>query len=218
MNFETQTYHMKVQSFPILGGPLGRPLGAGPIMAPDEKDGREAAPHVQSEDFGDSCFGVTSLGIWEFLAWCRLWFAALTEKSLNFCHSRPHFKHRGAQGYQRPPSLLPEAARAAFAPRIVSNRQSRRILARGLPPSRSYAALHHLNARRLNIGQFKERACRLSASNRIVIYRLSGRKRLCQCRETIARLTPTPHSQGQLTFDLNSGLNEGVCDAHLWPG
>ena len=198
MNFETKTYRMKVQTFPILGGPLERPSGAGSEIAARG----EAASHV----------GASNYGIWGFLAWLQLWVTALAERSCMTVFARD--EGAGPQGYQRPPSLLPESARAAYAPRIMDNRQTRRILARGLPPSRLYAALHHLNARRLSIGQFMERACKLSASNRIVIYRLSGRKRLCQRKGEFATLQAGP---SQMSSPSENPLSFGVCDAHLWP-
>ena len=197
MNFETKTYAMKVQSFPILGGPLERPSGAGP----------ELAARGEAE---------SNFGVWGFLAWLQLWVAALADRSLMTVFAR----HEGAspQGYQRPPSLLPESARAAYAPRIMDNRQTRRILARGLPPSRLYAALHHLNARRLSMGQFMERACKLSANGRIVVYRLMGRKRLCQRKDEFATLQAGPReTSAPRDSALSFGQNLGVCDAHLWP-
>jgi len=193
MNFETQTYLMKVQTFAIADGPHGLSVGAAPEL------GR----------YGED---VSSFRVLEFLARLRLWFAALS----GTCFMDIFARHDNvtAHGYQRPPSLVPEAARAAYAPRLLANRQSRRIMARGLPPSRSYAALHHLNARRLTIGQFMERACKLSASNRIVVYRLSGRKRLCQRRDEIA-VSNAPQSDRQSHASLS--LDLGVCEAHLWP-
>ena len=203
MNFETKTYRMKVQTFPILGGPLERPSGAGPNMAARG----EAVSHVGASYLSDSGFG-----LWGFLAWLQLWFSALADRSLMTVFARD--QGAGPKGYQRPPSLLPESARAAYAPRIMDNRQTRRILARGLPPSRLYAALHHLNARRLSIGQFMERACKLSASNRIVVYRLSGPKRLCQHKGEFATLQTGP---SQMSGSSDNPLSFGVCDAHLWP-
>ena len=202
MNFETKTYRMKVQTFPILGGPLERPSGAEPNMA--------------ARGEGLSNFGASNFGICGFLAWLQLWVAALADRSLMTVFARD--EGVCPQGYQRPPSLLPESARAAYAPRIMDNRQTRRILARGLPPSRLYAALHHLNARRLSIGQFMERACKLSASNRIVVYRLSGRKRLCQRKGEFATLQTGPRgTSAPRDSALSFGQNLGVCDAHLWP-
>ena len=84
---------MKVQTFPILGGPLERPSGAGP----------ELAARGEAE---------SNFGVWGFLAWLQLWVAALTDRSLMTVFAR----HEGAspQGYQRPPSLLPESARACL--------------------------------------------------------------------------------------------------------
>ena len=58
MNFETKTYRMKVQTFPILGGPLERPSGVEPNMAARG----EAVSHV----------GASNFGIWGFLAWLQL--------------------------------------------------------------------------------------------------------------------------------------------------
>ena len=203
MNFETKTYRMKVQTFPILGGPLERPSGVEPNMA---------ARGEGLSNFGVSYLSDSNYGIWGFLAWLQLWVAALADRSLMTVFARD--EGAGPQGYQRPPSLLPESARAAYAPRIMDNRQTRRILARGLPPSRLYTALHHLNARRLNIGQFMERACKLSASNRIVVYRLSRRKRLCQRKDEFATLQAGP---SQMSSPSDNPLSFGVCDAHLWP-
>ena len=117
-----------------------------------------------------------SFAVTGFLVWLRLWFASVCSRGSS----------DRSQTCQRPPSLLPDSARAAQAPCIRVNRRTRRILARGIPASRGYAALHHLNDRSLTLGQFKERACKLSLSNRIVIYRLSSRKRLCQCREAVS--------------------------------
>jgi len=205
MNFETKTYRMKVQTFPILGGPLERPYGAGSAVAARG----EAVSNV----------GVSNYGLWGFLAWLQLWVAALADRSLMSVFARDEGgSAHGYQRYQRPPSLLPESARAAYAPRIMENRQTRRILARGLPPSRLYAALHHLNARRLSIGQFMERACKLSANGRIVVYRLSGRKRLCQRKGEFATLQTGPRgTSAPRDSALSVGQNLGVCDAHLWP-
>ena len=88
-------------------------------------------------------------------------------------------------GYECGPSLLPEHARAATQPRLLANRRDRRIWGRGLPPSRQYVGLHHLNARRLTVGQFMERACRLSVSGRVKVYGLTARNRLCQRRHDV---------------------------------
>jgi len=143
-------------------------------------------------------YGTRGGAISGFLLWLGLWL-------------KDRFKDISRQGDYRSPSFLPDSARAAYAPRIRSNRQARRIMARGIPASRGYAALHHLNARRLTLGQFMERACKLSASNRIVIYRLSGRKRLCQRRETVVTCGTMP-TQGD-----KDRLNLGLCTAHLWP-
>ena len=113
-------------------------------------------------------------GLVGFLAWLRLCLACVAEGRLAY--------KRGSgvsHGHRRAPSLLPDSARAAIAPKIRVNRQTCRIMARGLPSSRRYVGLHHLNARQLSIGQFLERACKISSNGRIVVYRLVGRKRLC---------------------------------------
>ena len=117
---------MKVQTFPILGGPLERPSGAGPELAARG----EAASNLGVSYFSESGFGASNFGICGFLAWLQLWVAALANRSLMSVFARD--EGAGPQGYQRPPSLLPEAARAAYAPRIMDNRQTRRILARGV--------------------------------------------------------------------------------------
>jgi len=92
---------MKVQTFPIADGPHGLSVGAVPELA----------------SYGED---VSSFGVLEFLARLRLWFATLSGTcfmDIFTRHDRAHFRIRGTQGYQRPPSLVPEAARAAYAPR-----------------------------------------------------------------------------------------------------
>ena len=82
-----------------------------------------------------------SSGLAGFLAWLRLWLACVAEGRLAY--------KRGSgvsHGYRRPPSLLPDSARAAIAPTLRFNRQIRRRKARGLPASRQYLGLHHLSA------------------------------------------------------------------------
>ena len=128
-----------------------------------------------------------------FLAWLGLWMAlvadgVLTDLEDRLYQKRFHYGLSASQiglGYERGPSLLPEHARAAFAPRLLANRRDKRILGRGLPPSRQYVGLHHLNARRLTVGQFMERACRLSVSGRMKVYGLMARNRLCQRRHDV---------------------------------
>ena len=78
MNFETKTYRMKVQTFPILGGPLERPSGAGPELAARG----EAASNLGVSYFSESGFGASNFGICGFLAWLQLWVAALANRSL----------------------------------------------------------------------------------------------------------------------------------------
>ena len=90
-----------------------------------------------------------SLGLAGFLAWLRLWLACVAEGRLAYKRGSG-----ASQSYRRPPSLLPESARAAVAPTLRFNRQLRRRKARGLPASRQYVGLHHLSARSLTIGQF----------------------------------------------------------------
>ena len=160
---------------------------------------------------GAAPFGDHGGAISGFLVWLRLWLACWTH---GWTEDNRHKKY--FQGGKRAPSLLPASARAASAPCLRANRQARRITARGLPASRQYAALNHLNGRRLTIGQFMERACRLSANGRTEIYRLRGRKRLCQCREAFTATgskSGTAH-QNHITTD---GLSLGLCAAHIWP-
>jgi len=137
-----------------------------------------------------------SQGLSGFLLWLRLWMACVADGALTDLEARFYQKsfHRGLSpdqikwGYQRAPSLLPETARAAFAPRLRVNRRDRRILQRGLPASRLYVGLHHLNARRLTVGQFMERACRLSVNGRAQVYRMAMRRRLCQRRDEVCHI------------------------------
>jgi len=147
-------------------------------------------------------FGTHGGAISGFLVWLRLWFETWAKDRLSGISPQTDY---------RPPSLLPDSVRASFAPRMRANRKARRIMARGIPASRGYAALHHLNGRRLTFRQFMERACKLSTSNRIVVYWLSGRKRLCQCRESVAGCAVVPRPDDIPT------LNLGLCAAHLWP-
>jgi len=51
-----------------------------------------------------------------------------------------------------------------------------------VPPLRS---MHHLNARRLSVGQFMERACRLAVGGASGFMAWKYAKRLCQRRESI---------------------------------
>ena len=159
MNCATNTYGMKDLAFPI----PALNSGAAPVMG------------TRGE--------ALSSGLAGFLAWLRLWLACVAEGRLAY---KPG--SGVSQSYRRPPSLLPDSARAAIAPTLRFNRQIRRRKARGLPASRQYVGLHHLSARSLNIGQFLERACKVSSNGRIVVYRLVGRKRLCQRREEFVGL------------------------------
>ena len=159
MNCATNTYGMKVLALPI------------PALNSGD------APVMSTRGEGVS-LGLSEFGLAGFLAWLRLWLACVAEGRLAYKRGS-----RDSHGYRRPPSLLPDSARAAISPKIRVNRQTCRIMARGLPSSRRYAGLHHLNARQLSIGQFLERACKISSNGRIVVYRLVGRKRLCQRRE-----------------------------------
>ena len=141
MNCATNTYGMKVLALPI----PALNSGAAPVMGTR----------------GDSA----TSGLAGFLAWLRLWLACVAEGRLAYKRD-----FRISQSYRRPPSLLPESARAAVAPTLRYNRQIRRRKARGLPASRQYVGLHHLSARSLTIGQFLERACKVSSNGRGVVY------------------------------------------------
>ena len=88
MNFETKTYRMKVQTFPILGGPLERPSGVEPNMA---------ARGEGLSNFGVSYLSDSNYGIWGFLAWLQLWVAALADRSLMTVFARD--EGAGPQGY-----------------------------------------------------------------------------------------------------------------------
>ena len=177
MNCATNTYGMKVLALPI----PALNSGAAPVMGTR----------------GDNA----TSGLAGFLAWLRLWLACVAEGRLAYKRGS-----RASQSYRRPPSLLPDSARAAVAPTLRYNRQLRRRKARGLPASRQYVGLHHLSARSLTIGQFLERACKVSSNGRVVVYRLRGRKRLCQHREEFVGLLGPSH-------DL--GLK--LCAASPWP-
>ena len=162
MTYVTRTYDMKVLGLPT----PALKSGAAPVMG--------------------ACGGaVSGYGVFGFLTWLRLWVSCLGRHM-----NRQSLGLRGlsATGYQRAPSLLPESARAAYAPRLRASRKDRRILRRGLPASRLYAGLHHLNARRLTVGQFMERACRLSVNGRVGVYRLGMRRRLCQRRDEVCHI------------------------------
>ena len=181
MNCATNTYGMKDLAFPIPA------LNSG------------AAPVMGTRGEGVS-LGLSEFGLAGFLAWLRLWLACVAEGRLAYKRGS-----RASQSY-RPPSLLPDSARAAVAPRLRLNRQIRRRKARGLPASRQYVGLHHLSARSLTIGQFLERACKVSSNGRVVVYRLVGRKRLCQRREEFV---------GLLGCSRDFGLK--LCAASPWP-
>ena len=56
-----------------------------------------------------------SSGLAGFLAWLRLWLACVAEGRLAYKRGS-----RISQSYRRPPSLLPESARAAVAPHIAA--------------------------------------------------------------------------------------------------
>jgi len=159
-----------------------------------------AAPVMGTRGEGVS-LGLSEFGLAGFLAWLRLWLVCVTEGRLAYKRSSGV-----SHGYRRPPSLLPDTARAAVAPTLRLNRQIRRRKARGLPASRQYAGLHHLSARSLTIGQFLERASKVSSNGRVVVYRLVGRKRLCQRREDFVGMDGP-------ALDIGPEL----CHAPLWP-
>ena len=159
-----------------------------------------AAPVMGTHGEALSC-GLSEFGLAGFLAWLRLWLACVTEGRLAYKRGSG-----ASHGYRRPPSLLPDSARAAIAPTLRFNRQIRRRKARGLPASRQYVGLHHLSARSLTIGQFLERACKVSSNGRVVVYRLVGRKRLCQRREEFVGMQGPSHD-----------LGPHLCAAPLWP-
>ena len=182
MNCATNTYGMKDLAFPIPA------LNSG------------AAPVMGTRGEGVS-LGLSEFGLAGFLAWLRLWLACVAEGRLAYKRGSG-----ASQSYRRPPSLLPDSARAAIAPTLRFNRQLRRRKARGLPASRQYVGLHHLSARSLTIGQFLERACKVSSNGRVVVYRLVGRKRLCQRREEFV---------GLLGCSRDFGLK--LCAASPWP-
>ena len=160
-------------------------------------------------------------GVSGFLLWFHLWVACTVEGFLvDIGRAASPPKKHTARGYQRPRSLLPNAARSAMAPRVLVSRRSKRILARGLPASRRYFSYEHLNARQLTGNQFLERAAKLSVNGRLGVYRLEYRLRLCQSIEPRLRkstrlkdmtLCPRPWTPKFRT------LNAGVCEVHLYP-
>ncbi len=150
-------------------------------------------------------------GISGFLVWLRLWFACVAEGVLTDIFS--HRKITSQRGYQRPPSLLPDSARAAIAPQVLCGRRRRRILARGLPPSRRYDGLQYLNDRQLTGNQFLERACRLSVGGRVGIYGLEYRLRLCQRRHEVSAC----FADVRTVAPIGSGVSVGVSKFHLGP-
>ena len=174
--------------------PPGRGLGMGGPPMPKEPMSQNHVPQNH---------------ISEFLVWLRLWLGYMAGEV--FTDIFPNFACPARKGYQRPPSLLPEEARAAIAPRILVNRRRRRIIARGLPPSRRYNGLHHLNDRRLTVGQFLERACRFSVNGRVGIYGLEYRLRLCQ-RKADFCAGPSRNTPLQ-----NTGVSLGLSVFHLGP-
>jgi len=79
-----------------------------------------------------------------------------------------------------------------------------------------YVGLRHLNRRQLTGNQFLERACRLSVTGRVRIYRLEYKTRLCQRRQVnqilnaLAQLCPAVLHNGR-------AVNAGLSAEHLWP-
>lgn len=145
---------------------------------------------------GGEAMPAAKAGLSGFLLWLRLWMYHVADAMLTDLEERHYSRyfHYGLSArqvslvYGRWETLLPKQHRAATEPLIMLTRSTRRMVRRGLPPSRRYAGLHHLNARQLNLGQYLERACRLSANGRIVVYRLESRKRLCQRRDEVCRI------------------------------
>ncbi len=135
--------------------------------------------------------GIGSEAVSSFLVWLKLWLGCVAEGILTdvFPNRQTTPQTGYPRGYQRPPSLLPDSARAAIAPQVLCGRRRRRILARlngrGVPASRRYDGLQYLNDRQLTGNQFLERACRLSVNGRVGIYGLEYRLRLCQRRHDI---------------------------------
>ena len=149
-----------------------------------------------------------SSGLLAYLALMRLWMSSFVE----LCRAPAYRSSKRFRSF----ALIPDAMCAAKAPRILANRQSKRIMRRGLPAARLYVGLRHLNARQLTGNQFLERACRLSANGRACIYRLEYKTRLCQRRQVnhilsaLAQLCPAATVQGCL-------INAGLSAAHVWP-
>ena len=163
--------------------------------------------------------GIGGEAVSSFLVWLKLWLGCVAEGVLTevFPHRKANpqsgYPRGYPRGYQRPPSLLPDEARAAIAPQVLCGRRRRRIIARGIPASRRYDGLQYLNDRQLTGNQFLERACRLSVNGRVGIYGLEYRLRLCQrkhqvcaCFADVSALAPS-----------GSGVSVGVSKFHLGP-
>ncbi len=167
--------------------------------------------------FGIGGHALPENGISGFLVWLRLWLGCVAEGVLTDIFS--HYRNPNSQsGYQRPQSLLPDAARAAIAPQVLCGRRRRRIIARGIPASRRYDGLQYLNDRQLTGNQFLERACRLSVNGRVGIYGLEYRLRLCQRRHEVCTcMTNICVTNIKTHAPSGSGVSVGVSKFHLGP-
>ena len=160
-----------------------------------------------------------SLGLLTYLGWMRLWLACTVENitARGFRYLRM-VEAKALQeaaditsGKTRAPALIPDAARAPEAPKIMLSRSSKRMLARGLPASRRYAWFRYASPRTLNGNQFFELLGRISVHGRASVYRLEYKRRLCVRRPYNVVTVVRPRLVNPASVSL------GYCAAHLWP-
>ena len=149
-----------------------------------------------------------SAGILAYVALMRIWMSSFAE----LCRAPAY---RSSKRF-RPFTLIPASQRSAWAPRVLANRQSKRIMRRGLPAARLYVGLRHLNTRQLTGNQFLERACRLSVTGRVRIYRLEYKTRLCQRRQVNQILNAIAQLCSAVLHN-GCAVNAGLSADHIWP-
>jgi len=90
---------------------------------------------------GGEAMPAARTGLSGFLLWLRLW---MEERHYSRYFHYGLSARKVSLGYERRQSLLPKQHRAATEPFIMLTRSTRRMVRRGLPPSRRYVGLHHL--------------------------------------------------------------------------